>query len=248
MFDFKSLKKNPWLIFLLAWLLIENLGYYINGQGSILGLILTIPGLLIAITFHEFAHAFVADKLGDDTPRRQGRLTLNPLAHLDPFGCIMLLFLGIGWGKPVTVDDRNFKDSRKGMMLTSLAGPASNLLLAILVTIILKLLMVFGVMNSIINSNTGNIILNMLLYVIQFNIVFGIFNLIPLPPLDGSKVLAYFLPQRARGFMYTLERYSFIIIMIIYFTNLTSYIIAPGYNLVLKLYIFLVLQNPKFEV
>ena len=195
----------------------------------------TLPALVLSLSIHEYAHAWVAYKLGDISQKIRGRLTLNPLAHIDPIGFIAIMLIGVGWGKPVTVDDRNFKDSRKGMMLTSLAGPASNLLLAILVTIILKLLMVFGVMNSIINSNTGNIILNMLLYVIQFNIVFGIFNLIPLPPLDGSKVLAYFLPQRARGFMYTLERYSFIIIMIIYFTNLTSYIIAPGYNLVLKL-------------
>ena len=195
----------------------------------------TLPALVLSLSIHEYAHAWVAYKLGDISQKIRGRLTLNPLAHIDPIGFIAIMLIGVGWGKPVTVDDRNFKDSRKGMMLTSLAGPASNLLLAILVTIILKLLMVFGVMNSIINSNTGNIILNMLLYVIQFNIVFGIFNLIPLPPLDGSKVLAYFLPQKARGFMYTLERYSFIIIMIIYFTNLTSYIIAPGYNLVLKL-------------
>lgn len=195
----------------------------------------TLPALVLSLSIHEYAHAWVAYKLGDISQKIRGRLTLNPLAHIDPIGFIAIMLIGVGWGKPVTVDDRNFKDSRKGMMLTSLAGPASNLLLAILVTIILKLLMVFGVMNTVINSNTGNIILNMLLYVIQFNIVFGIFNLIPLPPLDGSKVLAYFLPQRARGFMYTLERYSFIIIMIIYFTNLTSYIIAPGYNLVLKL-------------
>lgn len=195
----------------------------------------TLPALVLSLSIHEYAHAWVAYKLGDISQKIRGRLTLNPLAHIDPIGFIAIVLVGVGWGKPVTVDDRNFKDSRKGMMLTSLAGPASNLLLAILVTIILKLLMVFGVMNTMINSNTGNIILNMLLYVIQFNIVFGIFNLIPLPPLDGSKVLAYFLPQRARGFMYTLERYSFIIIMIIYFTNLTSYIIAPGYNLVLKL-------------
>ena len=195
----------------------------------------TLPALVLSLSIHEYAHAWVAYKLGDISQKIRGRLTLNPLAHIDPIGFIAIMLIGVGWGKPVTVDDRNFKDSRKGMMLTALAGPASNLLLAILVTIILKLLMVFGVLNTMVNSNVGGIILNMLLYVIQFNIVFGIFNLIPLPPLDGSKVLAYFLPQRARGFMYTLERYSFIIIMIIYFTNLTSYIIAPGYNLVLKL-------------
>ena len=207
----------------------------IFSREGLIAFLYTLPALVLSLSIHEYAHAWVAYKLGDISQKIRGRLTLNPLAHIDPIGFIAIVLVGVGWGKPVTVDDRNFKDSRKGMMLTSLAGPASNLLLAILVTIILKLLMVFGVMNTIINSNTGNIILNMLLYVIQFNIVFGIFNLIPLPPLDGSKVLAYFLPQKARGFMYTLERYSFIIIMIIYFTNLTSYIIAPGYNLVLKL-------------
>lgn len=195
----------------------------------------TLPALVLSLSIHEYAHAWVAYKLGDISQKIRGRLTLNPLAHIDPIGFIAIMLIGVGWGKPVTVDDRNFKDSRKGMMLTALAGPASNLLLAILVTIILKLLMVFGVLNTMVNSNVGGITLNMLLYVIQFNIVFGIFNLIPLPPLDGSKVLAYFLPQRARGFMYTLERYSFFIILIIYFTNLTSYIITPGYNLILKL-------------
>ena len=195
----------------------------------------TLPALVLSLSIHEYAHAWVAYKLGDISQKIRGRLTLNPLAHIDPIGFIAIMLIGVGWGKPVQVDDRNFKDSRKGMMLTALAGPASNLLLAILVTIILKLLMVFGVLNTMVNSNVGGIILNMLLYVIQFNIVFGIFNLIPLPPLDASKVLAYFLPQRARGFMYTLERYSFFIILIIYFTNLTSYIITPGYNLILKL-------------
>ena len=195
----------------------------------------TLPALVLSLSIHEYAHAWVAYKLGDISQKIRGRLTLNPLAHIDPIGFIAIVLVGVGWGKPVTVDDRNFKDSRKGMMLTSLAGPASNLLLAILVTLVLKLLMIFGIFNTMLNSNVGNILLSMLVYVIQFNIVFGIFNLIPLPPFDGSKVLAYFLPQRARGFMYTLERYSFIIIMIIYFTNLTSYIIAPGYNLVLKL-------------
>lgn len=195
----------------------------------------TLPALVLSLSIHEYAHAWVAYKLGDISQKIRGRLTLNPLSHIDPIGFIAIMLIGVGWGKPVTVDDRNFKDSRKGMMLTSLAGPASNLILAILVTIIIKLLMFFGIFTNIANSNVGGIIINMLLYVIQFNIVFGIFNLIPLPPLDGSKVLAYFLPQKARGFMYTLERYSFIIIMIIYFTNLTSYIITPGYNLVLKL-------------
>lgn len=194
----------------------------------------TLPALVLSLSIHEYAHAWVAYKLGDISQKIRGRLTLNPLAHIDPIGFIAIMLIGVGWGKPVTVDDRNFKDSRKGMMLTSLAGPASNLLLAILVTIILKLIMVFGIMDTMVSSNIGSIILNMLSYIIQFNIVFCVFNLIPIPPLDGSKVLAYFLPQKARGFMYTLERYSFFIIMFIYITHLTSYIIQPGYALIAK--------------
>lgn len=195
----------------------------------------TLPALLLSLSIHEYAHAWVAYKLGDINQKIKGRLTLNPFAHIDPIGFLSIILIGVGWGKPVSVDDRTFKDSKKGMMLTALAGPMSNLILAIVVTVILKLLMVFGVLNSMVDSTIGGILVSMLIYIIQFNVVFCVFNLIPIPPLDGSKVLAYFLPQRARGFMYTLERYSFFIIMIIYFTGLTSVLIQPGYALVSKL-------------
>lgn len=207
----------------------------IFSKEGLLTFLYTLPALLLSLSIHEYAHAWVAYKLGDINQKIKGRLTLNPFAHIDPIGFLSIMLIGVGWGKPVSVDDRAFKDSKKGMMLTALAGPMSNLLLAIFVTIILKLLMVFGLANPMLESKTGGIIINILMYIIQFNVVFCVFNLIPIPPLDGSKVLAYFLPQRARGFMYTLERYSFFIIMIIYFTNLTTYIITPGYNLVLKL-------------
>ena len=206
----------------------------IFSKEGLLTFLYTLPALLLSLSIHEYAHAWVAYKLGDINQKIKGRLTLNPFAHIDPIGFLSIMLIGVGWGKPVSVDDRAFKDSKKGMMLTALAGPMSNLLLAIFVTIILKLLMVFGLANPMLESKTGEIIISILMYIIQFNIVFCVFNLIPIPPLDGSKVLAYFLPQRARGFMYTLERYSFFIIMIIYFTNLTTYIITPGYNLVLK--------------
>ena len=207
----------------------------IFSKEGLLTFLYTLPALLLSLSIREYAHAWVAYKLGDINQKIKGRLTRNPFAHIDPIGFLSIMLIGVGWGKPVSVDDRAFKDSKKGMMLTALAGPMSNLLLAIFVTIILKLLMVFGLANPMLESKTGEIIISILMYIIQFNIVFCVFNLIPIPPLDGSKVLAYFLPQRARGFMYTLERYSFFIIMIIYFTNLTTYIITPGYNLVLKL-------------
>ena len=100
--------SNPWMIVIIAILIIDNLKYYLTTPGAFLALILSIPAILIAITFHEFAHAWMADKLGDDTPRRQGRLTLNPFAHIDPVGAVLLITAGFGWGKPVQINPNNF--------------------------------------------------------------------------------------------------------------------------------------------
>lgn len=202
---------------------------------GLIAFLYTLPALLISLSIHEFAHAWVAYKQGDYTQKIRGRLTLDPFKHIDPIGFLCIVLCGVGWGKPVMVDDRNFKNSRRGTMLTALAGPLSNLLLAVILTIVLKVLIMFGVFGNLAANSVGNIFLQMILYTIEFNIIFGIFNLIPLPPLDGSKVLAYFLPRSLRGIMYTLERYSFVIILIIFFTNITSYIITPAYNAILKL-------------
>lgn len=202
---------------------------------GLIAFLYTLPALLISLSIHEFAHAWVAYKQGDYTQKIRGRLTLDPFKHIDPIGFLCIVLCGVGWGKPVMVDDRNFKNSRRGTMLTALAGPLSNLLLAVLLTIVLKVLIMFGVFGNLAANSVGNIFLQMILYTIEFNIIFGIFNLIPLPPLDGSKVLAYFLPRSLRGIMYTLERYSFVIILIVFFTNITSYIITPAYNAILKL-------------
>ena len=202
---------------------------------GLIAFLYTLPALLISLSIHEFAHAWIAYKQGDYTQKIRGRLTLDPFKHIDPIGFLCIVLCGVGWGKPVMVDDRNFKNSRRGTMLTALAGPLSNLLLAVLLTIVLKVLIMFGVFGNLAANSVGNIFLQMILYTIEFNIIFGIFNLIPLPPLDGSKVLAYFLPRSLRGIMYTLERYSFIIILIIFCTNITSYIISPAYNAILKL-------------
>lgn len=202
---------------------------------GLIAFLYTLPALLISLSIHEFAHAWVAYKQGDISQKLRGRLTLDPFKHIDPIGFLCIVLCGVGWGRPVMVDDRNFKNSRKGTMLTALAGPVSNLLLAVLLTLVLKILMMVGVFDNIVANSIGTIFLQMFLYTIEFNIVFGIFNLIPLPPLDGSKVLAYFLPQSLRGIMYTIERYSFIILLIIFCTNITSYIIAPAYNAILNL-------------
>ena len=158
----------------------------IFSREGLIAFLYTLPALVLSLSIHEYAHAWVAYKLGDISQKIRGRLTLNPLAHIDPIGFIAIMLIGVGWGKPVTVDDRNFKDSRKGMMLTALAGPISNLILAIVVTILLKVLYTVGAIEAMSASNIGNITINMLMTLISFNVIFCVFNLIPLPPLDGS--------------------------------------------------------------
>lgn len=191
-----------------------------------------LPALLIALSVHEAAHAYTAYKLGDKSQKAMGRLSLSPLAHIDPIGFIFMLVFKFGWGKPVVMDDRNFKNRRKGVMLVALAGPMSNILLAFVFTIILKLLDVFGVLALMLNSNIGGILYIMLIYMIEFNVVFGVFNLIPLPPFDGAKVLTYFLPLKGKRFMDWLEQYSVWVLVILMVTDLYQIIIMPAYNLI----------------
>lgn len=201
--------------------------------------IYTLPALLLSLSVHEYAHAWMAYKLGDISQKIRGRLTMDPTKHIDPFGFICIALLGVGWGRPVMVDDRNFKDRAKGTMLTSLAGPVANILLALLLTLVLKVLIIVGAVDLVATSKVVEILVSMLLLTIQFNVIFGIFNMIPLPPLDGSKVLFYFLPSKLKPIMYTLERYSFIIIVVLFMTDLSSVIIQPAYNLVLNLIMFI---------
>ena len=170
--------------------------------------------------------------MGDRSQKEMGRLTISPFAHIDWFGFISIALIGIGWGKPVMVDDRNFKKRGKGNMLVALAGPMFNLALALLVTIIFKILVMVGVFASIDTNNVLAIIFDMLLLTIQFNVVFAVFNMIPLPPFDGSKVLYYFLPYNAKKWFDKLERYSFWILLVLFITGWYVYIITPAYAFV----------------
>lgn len=195
----------------------------------------TLPALLFCLSVHEFSHAYTAYKLGDRSQKAMGRLTLNPFSHIDVSGFICIALFGFGWGKPVMIDDRNFKNRAAGNALTAFAGPLSNLIMAVIFTIILKILLVTGVVTTAANTTVGSIILNMLILVIQFNVVFGIFNLIPIPPFDGSRILYYFLPQKGREVMYSIEKYSFIIVLIILVSGIGSMIVSPIINFVLSL-------------
>lgn len=195
----------------------------------LLTLLLTLPAVIIAITFHEFAHAWMADRLGDTTPRSQGRLTLNPLAHLDPVGSILLIFAHVGWGKPVQINPNNFTSNKsKGACeaLVSFAGPAMNFIIAIVLAIVSALLTKFA-SASFLYSYLGNII-GILLYVtITVNIGLGVFNLIPLPPLDGEKIFRHFLPYRVLEWLDRNAQILNIIFVVLWITGLLSYVVSP---------------------
>ena len=207
---------------------------------GLLSFIYTLPALLASLSIHEYAHAWVAYKLGDISQKIRGRLTLDPFKHIDPIGFLCIALCGFGWGRPVMIDDRNFKDRAKGTMLTALAGPVSNLLLAIFLTVVFKILLMTGVVQMTATSKVAQILTSMLLMTIEFNVVFAVFNMIPIPPFDGSKVLFYFLPGRTKSIMYTLEKYSFIIILIMLMTNLVDVIINPIYQLIAKFLMFII--------
>lgn len=162
-------------------------------------MILLIPPLLFALCFHEFSHAYIAYKLGDMTAARLGRLTLNPAAHLDPIGSLMILFVGFGWAKPVPVSPQHFSDPRKGMMLVAVAGPAANLLLAAIGGLIVRIFY-----TVLIGTQFMTILFNFII----INIALCMFNMIPVYPLDGSQILSGYLIRKNPDLVYKIQRYG----------------------------------------
>lgn len=190
----------------------------------------TLPALLLSLSIHEFAHAYTAYKLGDMSQKYRGRLTLDPFKHIDIVGFLCIMLCGFGWGKPVQIVDTNFKNRAKGNAIVAFAGPFSNILLAIFFAIVIKILSMTGVLGLMATNNIGIILIQMLSVTIYFNIVFAVFNMLPIPPFDGSKVLFYFLPRKYKNIMYTLEKYSLIILLILIITDVHYYIVGPIVN------------------
>ena len=188
--------------------------------GFFMNLIAGLPGIVIAMVIHEYSHARVAYALGDITPRLQGRLTLNPAAHVDPIGLLMLFLVHFGWAKPVQINPTNFNNPRRDDILVSLAGPASNLIVSFVALIILVLLAKFDF-----PLTEGLLVVFNL--IIIYNINFAIFNMLPIPPLDGSHILRNLLPYEMARAYEQLERYSFIFLLIIIATPILSYVFVP---------------------
>lgn len=193
-------------------------------------LVLTVPGLLLGLTVHEFMHGYAAMRLGDPTAQRAGRLTFNPISHIDPVGAFVLIVTQrIGWAKPVPVDPRYLANPRKDMVWIALAGPAANLVTAVVVAVLFHLLLgaFRGVALSPATVAIVKPLIQMLGIAVIINIGLAVFNLIPVPPLDGSKILKGFLPDKLAYQFEQLEPYGFLILLVLIFTNGVRYVIYP---------------------
>ena len=202
--------------------------------------ILIIPSILLALTIHEYAHAWMANRFGDPTSKMLGRLSLNPFIHLDPIGTLMLFLVGFGWAKPVPVDIRYFVNPKRMMLWVALAGPLSNIFLALIFCLLIVL---FSTSNLMYNQNTA-IIGNLLVYSLQINLALAFFNMFPIPPLDGSKILRGILSYEFDNFLNKLEQLGPIILIGIILIGYLSgfsiiwFVISPLINLFSSIFTF----------
>lgn len=197
------------------------------GANLIQQIAILAPPFLLALTFHEFCHGYVAWKFGDPTAKEQGRLTMNPLKHLDPLGVLAFIIMKIGWAKPVPVDPSYFRNPLRDMMWVSLAGPGANFLLALLSAVAVKGLMATA---GLIPEYVLLPLLSMAAAGVWINLMLGFFNLIPIPPLDGSQILRGFLPAGGVLFMRKIEPFGFIILLLLFYLGFISKLLMPMIN------------------
>ena len=205
-------KKLNWrqLAFMSMPVTSMSLLYGMRNGFDIVTLLITILVLAISLSFHEMAHAWSANRLGDDTAALQGRLTMNPIAHLDPIGSLVFLLAGIGWAKPVPINPSRFSKSKtikQGIMLTSLAGPMSNLFLAAVSLIILNIILTFFLLFGAVDNAMADVLIQLRFFMFSANVTLAVFNLLPVPPLDGYKIFGSMLPDRIYYKIMGYERY-----------------------------------------
>ncbi|WP_347450679.1 site-2 protease family protein [Acetoanaerobium noterae] len=184
----------------------------------IIDMLTMLPGILIALTFHEFAHGLAAYAMGDDTAKNAGRLSLDPMKHIDPIGFIMLFIMRFGWAKPVPINENNFKHERLGLFFVSIAGITMNLILALIFQLILFFTADIVQLSAYVDVMRG---------IVWINIMLAAFNLLPIPPLDGSKIIYTFLPRNLRFTFYKYESYGSIILIILLLTGGISLLLNP---------------------
>lgn len=183
-----------------------------------MAILFSLPAIFLALSWHEFAHAFVADRLGDPTPRNQGRLTLDPINHIDMIGLIMLVFAGFGWAKPVQVNTGNFKNPRIGDILVSLAGCTANFIMAFFALLILYVAIYKFKVNN-------QIFIQIVMPIVRINLMLMILNILPIPPLDGFHIFKNLINSKHQSILYQLDRYGFLILILLSFTGVLGFII-----------------------
>ena len=224
----KRFLGNPTAILLILIMVFQSLssGRYNSPMDWFMSKIIILPGIIVGISFHEFAHAKIAYLCGDSTPKLQGRVTVNPMAHIDPIGFIALLFIGFGWGRPVIINPGNFKKPRFNELLVALAGVTMNLILAFLFMGLLRLLYEFQ--SEFMFTERGMILGDVLIHVVLINIVLMVFNLLPIPPLDGFNIITQIFNLRNTNLYYQIYNKGFLILMVLILFNITDRVLTPS--------------------
>lgn len=223
----------PIFIVIVAMIILNIIdGNFENFNQWIYNEILMLPGIIIGISFHEFAHGIVSYRLGDPTPKYQGRTTINPIAHIDGIGFLCLIFAGFGWGRPVQIDPRYYKHPRRDEFLVSIAGVVMNLFIAIIFSFILKFLLISNVVSSL---SLGESFIGIVKYTILINLVLMVFNLLPIPPLDGFGIITQiFNLEKYSWYSFVYNNGMFILLAVVLF-DIVGYILNPTISILLSL-------------
>ena len=209
-------------------------GVFASPMDWLMDKLLMLPAIVIGFSFHEYAHAAVAYKLGDPTPKMQNRVTINPISHIDPLGFICLLLAGFGWGVPVQITPSNFKNRRRDELLVSLAGVVMNFIIAVLFAFVAKA-MVMALGYEFLSGSFGNILWQMVIYVIMINLVLMLFNLIPCPPLDGFSIISEIFNIKHTNLYWNVYRYGDLILVALIILGITDKILTPAMNFIFNI-------------